>query len=192
MRRRTATTHDPGQPVSTPPPPTSSPPGKLSTSTARESYHLPINLQILALFKNQVMLVITHLVVATSLLEHRHTERMMPGEGLQSRQGISSSAVTPTEARAAARTTPGRPESQRPCRGELPAAPCLWTSWDRAYVTGAGVVWVFGELVHPWVFGPGRLPFLPLMGVSVFGAVGVVACWGLSAARVPASALTAR
>ena len=155
------------------------------------SYHLPINLQILALFKNQVMLVITHLVVATSLLEHWHTERMMPGEGLQSRRGISSSAVPPTEARAAARTTPGRPESQRPCRVELPAAPCLWTSWDRAYVTGAAVVWVFGELVHPWVFGPGRLPFLPLMGVSVFGAVGVVACWGLSAVRVPASSLTA-
>lgn len=139
---------------------------------------------------------ITHLAVATSLLEHRHTHTpsMVVGKVLQSGQpvstggGRSSSAEPPTEARTAAGANPGRPGSQRV---ELPATPCLWTVWDRAYVAGAGVVWVFGELVHPWVFGPGRLPFLPLMGVSVVGAVGVVACWGLSAVGVPVSALAA-
>eukprot|EP00752_Nemacystus_decipiens_P002051 g1964.t1 len=139
----------------------------------------------------KAMLVITHLAVATSLLEHRHSQSMALGEGLQSGQplssgeGRSSSCESPKEASAVSRTTPGSAESLRPSRLEVPAGPCLWTAWDRAYVAGAGVVWVLGELVHPWVLGPGRLPFLPLMGVSVFGAVGVVACWGLSAVDAP-------
>lgn len=66
-------------------------------------------------------------------------------------------------------------------------SPCLWTIWDKVYVAGAGVVWVFGELVHPRVFGEGTLPFLPLMGMSVFGAIGVLACWVLSAVATPSA-----
>lgn len=60
------------------------------------------------------------------------------------------------------------------------AAPPLWTVWDKAYVVGAAGVFIFGELVHPRMFGEGAMPFLPLMGMSVLGAIGVLACWVLS------------
>lgn len=76
--------------------------------------------------------------------------------------------------------------------GRFPKAPkkahvaAVISAWDKAYVVGAGAIFVLGELVHPVVFGPGgiggegRLPFLPLMAYSVYGAVGVSACWVLS------------
>lgn len=59
----------------------------------------------------------------------------------------------------------------------------LVTVLDKAYLTGAVLVFAFGEVLHPWLFGdegvlrPGLLPFLPLMAHSVYGALGVVACW---------------
>lgn len=126
-----------------------------------------------------------HLAVVTSLLEHRHTQSMVLVEESQSARPLLPRGGSASHARTAARTRPGI-SARSSNHVELRSAPCLWTAWDRAYVAGAGVVWVFGELVHPWVFGPSTLPFLPLMGVSVFGAVGVLACWGLSAARAPA------
>lgn len=98
------------------------------------------------------MLLVGHLALATSLLEHRHND--------QRERRVST-------------------------RAKDLVPPSLWTIWDKVYVAGAGVVWVFGELVHPWVFGEESLPFLPLMAMSVFGAVGVVACWGLSAVATP-------
>lgn len=62
----------------------------------------------------------------------------------------------------------------------------LVTAWDKVYVAGGAAVFVLGEMVHPWAFGEGgvlgegRMPFLPLMAMSVYGAVGVLGCWGLS------------
>lgn len=62
----------------------------------------------------------------------------------------------------------------------------LVTVWDKIYVAGGAAVFVLGEMIHPWVFGEGgvlgegRMPFLPLMAMSVYGAVGVLVCWGLS------------
>lgn len=66
------------------------------------------------------------------------------------------------------------------------ACTAMLTVWDRVYVVGAGAVFVYGEIVHPCAFGnggvdgEGRLPFLPLMLQSVYGAMGVVVCWALS------------
>ena len=68
--------------------------------------------------------------------------------------------------------------------GALETGPPLWTVWDKAYVAGACAVFSYGEVFHPWMFREGVLPFLPLMAVSVYGAVGVVACWGLSLVAV--------
>lgn len=56
--------------------------------------------------------------------------------------------------------------------------------WDKAYVAGASAVFLYAEVLHPRMFGDGVLPFLPLMAVSVYGAVGVVVCWGLSVVSV--------
>ena len=68
------------------------------------------------------------------------------------------------------------------------AGQTLWTVWDKAYVVGAGAVFLYGEVFHPRIFGDEVLPFLPLMAVSVYGAVGVVACWGLSVVAVLSAA----
>lgn len=66
----------------------------------------------------------------------------------------------------------------------LEAGPALWTVWDKAYVAGASAVFLYAEVFHPRMFGNGVLPFLPLMAVSVYGAVGVMVCWGLSVVYV--------
>ncbi|CAM9151826.1 unnamed protein product, partial [Ectocarpus fasciculatus] len=152
----------------------------------------------------KVVLLIMHMMLATSLLEHRHAEN------------IKDEGMAPTHSRVSERILAGHSSERSPCSapGEparkagcsetelvgltpgqragagvgrvstggkcAPAAPGLWTRWDKAYVAGAGVIFVLGEVVHPLVFREGTLPFLPLMGVSVFGAVGVMACWGLS------------
>lgn len=146
----------------------------------------------------QVMLLAAHLVVATSLLEYRHSQSApsLKVKGLVSPHGLGTgSRDSARSAERRSRTLPVELSKQAgdaaldpPSQGtgvstpvEGPAAPCrrLWTVWDRAYVVAAGVVWVLAELVHPWALGQGTLPFLPLMGVSVCGAVGVVASWGL-------------
>lgn len=60
--------------------------------------------------------------------------------------------------------------------------------WDKAYVAGASAVFLYAEVFHPRMFGDGVFPFLPLMAVSVYGAIGVVVCWGLSVVAVLSAA----
>lgn len=144
-----------------------------------------------------------HLMLATSLLEHRHAENIKY-EGMapthprvseriladHSSERCPSSAPREPSRKASGSVTEvvGLAPEQRAGAGvgrvstgvKSAPAPCLWTGWDKAYVAGAGVIFILGEVVHPLVFREGNLPFLPLMGVSVFGAVGVMACWGLS------------
>lgn len=167
------------------------------------------------------MLLITHLTLATSLLEHMHSRRksVRASPGTPSSSASSSSpnpsshleqrrrrrrgqqrAFSPTpalEPPREARSAGGGTAEEKKAEGGDSAVPgcdspwqersredvsSLWTFSDKVYVAGAGVVWVLGEVVHPWLFEEGTLPFLPLMEMSVFGALGVVACWGLSVA----------
>lgn len=45
-----------------------------------------------------------------------------------------------------------------------------------AYLLGMLCVEVWGQLLHPYIFG-GRLPFLPLMLISIYCAIGMVYSW---------------
>ena len=119
------------------------------------------------------------MVLASSLLQHIF---IFPQVSDKARAALDDSVVS-TESRA----------DQTPCDDGFPLAKggrvsrgvrptptqLLWTVWDKAYVAGAVCVFLYGEMVHPSIFGLGRewLPFLPLMSMSVYGAVGVLACW---------------
>lgn len=144
-----------------------------------------------------------HLMLAISLLEHRHAENVTYG-GMapthsrdseriladhSSERSLSSAAGEPSrKAGGNVAKLVGLAPGQRAgggvervsTGGKCAPAACLWTVWDKAYVAGAGAIFVLGEVIHPLVFRDGTLPFLPLMGMSVIGAVGVMACWGLS------------
>ncbi|CBJ33171.1 Dolichyl-P-Glc:Glc1Man9GlcNAc2-PP-dolichyl glucosyltransferase ALG8, family GT57 [Ectocarpus siliculosus] len=155
----------------------------------------------------KVVLLITHLMLATSLLEHRHAENIKYEGMAPTHSRVSERILADHSSERSPSSAPGEPSrkasgsvtelvglapEQRAgagvgrvsTGGKCAPAPCLWTGWDKAYVAGAGVIFVLGEVVHPLVFQEGTLPFLPLMGVSVFGAVGVMACWGLSVSAI--------
>ncbi|CAM9362372.1 unnamed protein product [Scytosiphon promiscuus] len=147
----------------------------------------------------KVMLLIAHLTLATSLLEHLHGQRKRSAArvGTSSRAASSNSPSSrpqpeklgtvgeasgggvDAEEREAERRRGGCDSPRGKGSGDTQS---LCTFWDKLYLAGAAVVWAFAEVFHPWLLGEGTLPFLPLMGMSVFGAVGVVACWGLSVA----------
>ena len=50
---------------------------------------------------------------------------------------------------------------------------------ERGYLWGCGFLFVYTEVVHTAVFGD-RLPFLPLMAMSLYCALGMVWAWALS------------
>ncbi|CAM9786846.1 unnamed protein product [Ectocarpus sp. 13 AM-2016] len=152
----------------------------------------------------KVVLLIMHLMLATSLLEHRRAEKIIYEGMAPTHSRVSERILADHSSERSPSSAPGEPSrkakgsatelvglapEQRAGAGVghvstgrkwVPAPPPLWTGWDKAYVAGAGVIFVLGEVVHPLVFREETLPFLPLMGVSVFGAIGVMACWGLS------------
>lgn len=144
-----------------------------------------------------------HLTLATSLLEHKlPPPSQWPTTSGNPLPATPSDACT-TDGTASPSEDPGRltppPQSQSlpiPAEGMVSsgqasaaeAGPALWTVWDKAYVVGASAVFFYGEVFHPRMFADGVLPFLPLMAVSVYGAVGVVACWGLSVVDVLSAA----
>ncbi|CAB1107431.1 unnamed protein product [Ectocarpus sp. CCAP 1310/34] len=158
----------------------------------------------------KVVLLIMHLMLATSLLEHRRAEKIKDEGMAPTHSRVSEAILADHSSERSPSSAPGEP--YRKARGSVTGlvgqapeqragagvgrlstggqwapAPRLWTGWDKAYVAGAGVIFVLGEVVHPLVFREETLPFLPLMGVSVFGAIGVMACWRLSVSAFSAT-----
>lgn len=50
-------------------------------------------------------------------------------------------------------------------------------SWERFFLYGLGFVALFESCIHSMVDPSGRLPFLPLMIMSVYCAVGIIYVW---------------
>ena len=114
----------------------------------------------------QVVLLTMHMALASSMLQHQFPAH--PNKGVGSRQDADD----------------GFPPKNRRTSGIQTKSSPLWTLWDKAYVIGAVGVFTYGEVIHPMLFGIGRLPFLPLMAMSVYGAIGVTACWIISAVTI--------
>lgn len=160
--------------------------------------HTPFALYIYV----QVLLVAAYLILATSLLEHNGFPTLseasqqlpVPNNTTTVSSPVSSRRLSEQEWSAKKKHEEASSavliaSQASPASGDASPAVdargrALWTIWDKVYVLGAGAVFVFGEAVHPYVFGEGMLPFISLMAMSVFGAVGVLVCWGFSLAAI--------
>lgn len=126
----------------------------------------------------QVLLSTMHMALASSLLQHQFPTH--PNQVVGSRSDADNDHVTfgnPHD--------DGFPPQSRRVSGRIQTKSLpLWTLWDKAYVIGAICVFIYAEMIHPMLFGIERLPFLPLMIVSVYGAIGVTVCWIISVVTI--------
>lgn len=127
---------------------------------------------------HQVLILIMHMALASSLLQHHFPAH--PNKIVGSRQDADDDRVPFKSA-----PDDGFPPQNRRISGwiQTKSSP-LWTLWDKAYVIGAVCVFTYAEVMHLMLFGMERLPFLPLMMVSVYGAIGVTVCWIISAVTI--------